>query len=615
MGHKHLTIGTNEENLEYSILQLRGEEINLPAYQSKVLVTDSKGSISDYITEITKIKEINNSFGFYVPAVELGIDGDITKRVILTYHYNYLARKINYLYNNFIYNLYWTKSEFETNVIPNLKLNNSLTVDRNVSLAGIANFNNQYSRINFSPTELLINTQKITFSQFGNKFLIGDATGVLRTDVELMNNVPEPGVTYTPNPNVYKVLTDRHYKSLIDQINNNAGNINVNFWTKTQFLNFEIPNLALNTGLFSKKYIAVNRTLNANAIYSQFITDENTVFMVDGENNTIKLGDDNGTSTIYLMNSIRFLGYNNSSLTTNERGTLLATPFIGNIPQSNYTITYANQLLAQTFRSAPDNLTIGSMITSIVNNYNSLKTYIDQQINNLSASFTTQLNNLANQLNQQITVINGDISNIYNILNTKANITYVDGITNNIITNLNNLTTVVNQNVADIAWIKTQLNTKVNQTDFNNLVNEFNLFKNTIPKIPKGLICLWEGVGGQAAIPEDWEEVTSLRGRIAVGWLNGISGYEFQGEYGSDLFGTIGQQGGYATHSLTGDQNGPHTHSYIKPKSDGSATGNAVSHPDGPLVNATTSSSGLGVPHNNTQPYRVLIYIRSKKGF
>ena len=136
-------------------------------------------------------------------------------------------------------------------------------------------------------------------------------------------------------------------------------------------------------------------------------------------------------------------------------------------------------------------------------------------------------------------------------------------------------------------------------------------------QFPKGGIILWEGkvINGQlqAAIPNGWEEVTSMRGRVAVGWTNGEFDYNFYNK-----FSVLGEPGGTAMVSLTAENNGPHTHDVFferypkgynaNPGYDGGNNRYDIN------INRATSSSGSGKPHENTQPYRVLIYIRATKG-
>lgn len=123
----------------------------------------------------------------------------------------------------------------------------------------------------------------------------------------------------------------------------------------------------------------------------------------------------------------------------------------------------------------------------------------------------------------------------------------------------------------------------------------------------------------------DWEKIylcngnngtPDKRGRVAVGAIVGMGGgalspsvdpsYTINPNY------ALGTTAGVNAVTLTTLQipahthiasvtiNDPgHTHTYIKPNAEGSATGNAVSHPDGPLVNAQTAESTTGLNGSN----------------
>ena len=623
----YISIGPNI--LRNSILELRGEQINIPGHKSKVLVTNNDGNLVPYIIENYVIPIDNGPIIGnleYVPPIEI-TTGEATKRVITTYYYNYLVRKINSLFNEQINGKYWTKGEFNTNVIPNLKLNDSLNVAKTLKVGSIFSADTVRDYVNINSNILNIDSNLITADRYYEKVLVFDEDGQGRKDVELSSHqLPHPALlpATTNIPNItnidrtIKLLNETQLQRIIDFLNVIRQNAATTSWTKAQFINFDIPSLAVNTGLFSRKYVAVNGTLTANSLASQFKTSTDTIFLADTDTNDVKIG--NG-ATKFAINSgtIIYGGYNNVSLTTNANGQVLTTGFIGDFGQGNITQTYATNLINQVTRTVPDNKTIGALILSIVNNYNNIKNYVDTQINVLSDSLTQQLNQLANSINQQITIINGNINDINTVLGTKATIAYVDSITNTISTNLSNLTTIVNQNTADIALLKQQMLTKVSQTDFNSLVAEFNDFKNKIPKIPKGLICLWEGktIAGtlQAAIPEDWEEVTSMRGRVAVGWTNGQFDYTFHNK-----FSVLNEFGGNAKHILSITEIPPHNHtfnygSYTR-SSGGSNTPVAVNGNAGTSTTNNTGGNGSNAePHENTQPYRVLIYIRSQKGF
>lgn len=91
---------------------------------------------------------------------------------------------------------------------------------------------------------------------------------------------------------------------------------------------------------------------------------------------------------------------------------------------------------------------------------------------------------------------------------------------------------------------------------------------------------------------------------FGVGTWAAIAGKVIVGISGSDTeFDTLDETGGEKTHAMTSDENGPHTHTVPVPPTPG-AGGSGASY-SGTPSNVTTSSSGLGTPHNNLQPYIV----------
>ena len=73
------------------------------------------------------------------------------------------------------------------------------------------------------------------------------------------------------------------------------------------------------------------------------------------------------------------------------------------------------------------------------------------------------------------------------------------------------------------------------------------------------------------------------------------------------LFAMLQSFGGTKEHALTEAEMPTHSHSYVRPVSNGSASGSAISHPDGPLVSSNTGITGGNQPHNNLQPYFVIV--------
>lgn len=151
---------------------------------------------------------------------------------------------------------------------------------------------------------------------------------------------------------------------------------------------------------------------------------------------------------------------------------------------------------------------------------------------------------------------------------------------------------------------------------------------------------------GTGAGTGDWDKIylcngqngtPDLRGRVIVGTTSGMGSSAlspvvdpaFPGNPSYSLYTTAGSNtvtlttGQIPSHTHLATTNilpNPHSHTYMKPKQDGSATGNADSHPDGPMVTVNTSSvslsaattitaAGGGGAHANNQPALATYFI------
>lgn len=586
-------------------------------YRNKVLVTDDKGLIKSNITmETSLLGDYNTSVWGPLTEITGGIDKN---KILSTYYFNYLIRKINLLFNTQINGLYWTKAEFNSNVIPNLRLNNDFKVDKTANLGGILNVDSVSSNVNIRSTNTSILSTNITFAkQFKNNVIVLNDSRQVRNDVFVdyeqfdtsifdMVSLSTPFPYLSTSSTTFELIQRHQYNRLISYINLIRSSLSGNYWTKPDFESFIIPNINTSNGVFSRKFLGVSSGITSAQTNGDFRNNSDNIFYSDTVDRGNYLGGD-WTTLNSNQTSIRGFGLNNV-LTTNKSGIILPTSMISSLP-SITTATY-NSLNNQTVRTLADNKTIASLILGITTNFDTLKNYIDSQISLLNQQLTTQINNLATDVYTKLQVINNDLISIHNELATKASIAYVDNHVNNINTNINNINATLATHTTQIADIYALLATKVDKSVFEPwkaIVDAFML--NTV-SFPKGGIILWEGkiVGGtlQAAIPTGWEEVTSMRGRVAVGWSNGLYDASFYSK-----FSVLGETGGTAKHSLTATENGPHTHGLPISKPGGNGEGHrwGVDNWSG----VQTGSSGSGTPHENTQPYKVLIYLRSLKG-
>lgn len=599
-----------------------------PSYKDKVLVTNADGGIGHfYKVERKQISDYNNTSTFET-LQEINENGASNGKFLTTYYYNYLVRKINLLFNTQVSGFYWTKAEFNSNVIPSLKLNSNFSVDGSASLAGVATFNSGASRIILNPNNLITLSDSVRFGAFDNKVLVGDATGTLKKNVTVDYNefgtVGGSGFTpLTTTAGQFDLITKYHYNKLISYLNSLGTSQGANFWTKPEFDSFTVPTLNVSNALFSRKYLAIGSNLTTAQNNGSFSSDPGVTFSVDAYNGLTQI---RGEKLSLLSDEIQIGGFvPNQLLGTVTENYVSPINMIGSLAGIN-TTTY-NTLNNQAFRSIADNKTVASLILGITTTYDNLKAYIDSQINTLNTALTTQINNLATDVYTKIQVINNDLVNIHNELGTKASISYVDGHVANINQNIVSINQTLSNHKTAIANLQAAMATKVDKSVFEPWKAIVDEFMTKQSNFPKGGIILWEGkvVNGtlSASIPTGWEEVTSMRGRTPVGWSN--NGYMDYYTF-FNKFTTLGEEGGAAKHSLVSDENGPHTHTY---KFDASGDdrdsrnedwANGFNTNEKELRSRTTSSliinsSGLGTPHNNTQPYRTVIFIRSINGY
>lgn len=634
-------------------------------YRGRVLVTNSDGLLSSSYTVENKIFTDYNSTIYTAPTeITTGVSTD---KFLTTYYYNYLVRKINLLFNTQINGLYWTKTEFENNAIPNLRLNNNLTVDKISNFGNIAEFNGTTNTINLKGNQLLVNTPQIIFNQFKNKILTSTSNGTLRNDVSVdyttfsniiggidtvggisngvagkvagdtsstgsSNALPGGGTStsFTKlniTANLFEVITKYHYNKLIDYLNSVNGGLNGNYWSKPDFESFAIPNLTLSNGLFSRKHFAVGTALTNDGFDGEYMNDSSLSFYTSSDTKETLM---TGNITYLYSNYTRIKGFNSNQIlgTGTNVNDYNGKPTINIVPinmidslNSITTSTY-NSLNNQSSKTLADNKTIASLILGITTNYDNLKNYIDSQISILNQSLTNQINNLATDVYSKIQVINNDLNNIHNTLATKADISWVSGNFQTIYANFDTINNILDDKQNQINQINNILNTKVDKSVFEPWKAQVDAFMLNNIQFPKGGIILWEGkvINGQlqAAIPDGWQEVESMRGRVPVGWTNGLNDPDFLDRWGNNPFSSLNNWGGKAMHRLEINEMPKHNHGWTGdwgggwPKNSGDRT--APGSKDSYVVTTKISDQGNNEPHNNLQPYRVVIFIRALRG-
>jgi hypothetical protein len=118
-------------------------------------------------------------------------------------------------------------------------------------------------------------------------------------------------------------------------------------------------------------------------------------------------------------------------------------------------------------------------------------------------------------------------------------------------------------------------------------------------KLPVGCIVIWGGyinaIPNGYALCDGQEGRPNLTDKFIIGAGNAYP---------------VGSIGGATEVTLTIEQMPEHDHDQPStPNANGSASGNATSHPDGPLVTKKTGKTGGGEAHPNMPPYYALAYI------
>ncbi|BFO64133.1 phage baseplate protein [Chryseobacterium sp. KCF3-3] len=163
----------------------------------------------------------------------------------------------------------------------------------------------------------------------------------------------------------------------------------------------------------------------------------------------------------------------------------------------------------------------------------------------------------------------------------------------------------VNYNWADFVKLKTlkeiqsKVDNSVSQDDFDALVTRVEVLEmKTAPIINGGVVWAW--FKPVAEIPAGWKECIDIRGKVIVGL--DPNDVDF-----STLKGTIGAK----KHTLTLAEMPSHSHR-TPTFANGSASGNAVGHPDNWIDNNRKVESdyvGGNQPHNNIQPSIIAYFI------
>jgi len=335
-------------------------------YINNVLITDINGIVSKaYSLETTPL---NNTLLSNLQLISETINSP--NKILTSYYYGYLARKINAI-SNFVDGNYWRKDQYDTGEIPDLYLSNSLYVERDFSLGdGLIE---GFTQLPTGIKELNLNTPKIKYNYFTKKVLITDSTGFVSNSYQLEENVLNLaelafGVPLNIfNESSFNILSTKYYAHLAKKINGIAVGLANNYWTKADFESGIIPSLYLNTGLLVTGGVSI-------------IPNGNTVFNVNPITGQLTLGNatyGNTTINSYYVVLSQFVG---NILYVNPDGTL----------SHDYTLELNNFNEPEVF----DNIQISDIVanptnTSIARGYH--VRWLGRKINNLMTWLTDNI--------------------------------------------------------------------------------------------------------------------------------------------------------------------------------------------------------------------------------
>lgn len=514
--------------------------------KSIILTTDNRGIIeTKHTKDDSTLTSVGTSFTTLTPIP--GTDEETKNTIITGYHYNNLLHHINLLHRTGVDGLYWSKSDWPKNIIPVLKLNDSLSVDNTVNFGTDKfRFDKVSDLLNIATNIFSNNSPNTKFTHYPNRVLVTDSSGWIRKDISVdfdFQNIPL-GLSSMVNqyPTANELLTGQHFKYLNDQVHMDIENLKNNYWTKQQFENSNIPNIVLNNRIISKSSLLIGPGANLNTNISENKTSGTLSAIISPEfskiNSTDIWFDSVNIRLQHLPNNDRYnlLGFENKPSPSGELKGYLKSYFAFNEIPENISII-ENKFNANYIAN-------GLTIKSLLNRLNELRETIRVQI-------TTAINQLSQQLNEVINTKLNPLINDVNDLKVKVQtnttninkIGIVDTPTPNTIvghhrTELNNLHTKTDQTNQNLTNLTNNFNTLLQrfnalEINYNTKIAEFEKFKLETVQLPKGAIILWEGYieglgNSPLNIPEGWEEVKSLRGRFPVGWSNFEQDKEFK---------------------------------------------------------------------------------------
>lgn len=286
--------------------------INFSKFTGKVLVTDESGNLlQTYSIDKTQLKDeelIDNVQITSVPSSENTI---VTGNFI-----KWIATKINN-FMSYVNKTYWTKNDFITGDIPELKLKKlSVSGDFFTPQINASESTNTVTVGKDSSSNVKINGT-LNFSKYNNVVLVTDNDGTILNSYSIERNyIPDnelPGfnmMTETSITSENKLLSSKSLNQIIIKINNVIKYIKNSYWDKDSFENNVIPNLKVSGTLTAADSIVIG----ANP--------ETAAFTSDRVKNNTTIGT---TQTIIKSTDIQFSNFANKVIVCDSNGRVSTT--------------------------------------------------------------------------------------------------------------------------------------------------------------------------------------------------------------------------------------------------------------------------------------------------
>lgn len=308
-------------------------------YINRVLVTDNKGRLAKAYALETLV--MNNSQ--LVDLTQITNIPNNQYNILTSNYFAFLANKINNI-TSFVTSNYWRKNQFNSGEIPDLKLNNKLTVLNDVDLGtGLLTIDKTGSIVEIKSNTLNIDSTNIKTSQFKSNVLVTDSNGNVSKEYSLETSIPN--ISYNSltgamsvgdlslNISNKKILTSTYWNYLATMLNSNSNFMLNNYWRKNQFETGEIPGLKLSTSLITNGIVQFDNSHGIHLSLLKATNGSSTIFTL-GNNS-----DSNPTELNFWSSKVQFNKFRNKILVTDSNGNVLNQYIIAT---GDVTFTYNN---------------------------------------------------------------------------------------------------------------------------------------------------------------------------------------------------------------------------------------------------------------------------------